>query len=561
MQYYNDSQKIKSHSFFQFIVHIHHYYPDVPVIDVPFTTHETSCLVMVTSCRPEILKRYSTMYAKKQCTCVLFVVENKGGDIYPFLLILDFLKNHAVECGSLLKLHSKQNNGLRESWLSFLLDSDRASFLFSHDDTLGMVGHSILHMSSFDACNFGQTLSLLKSLKADVSQLQKALDVNLCSQHYRDTFDPVYFQKRFQQSKQFFFRHEKRRFLGWNPSCPQFIFGTMFWIRGKLVKTLSERVQASHLQTLQKQVFRSRNNCMLAHAWERVFGIWTQSQGFHLYDKHDWEHHYDAFDAEFYMSMYPDVRHYGKQKVETHWIRHGKKEKRVCNAHQLAYYQFRLDKNSTCQLPIDMNYSTATINILIRTGNRPSLFQMCITSVLSQNYTHKKIHVSYDTDESLLYLNTYTGLTYVAVTKTDVPFFYNLFCNDLLQQVQDGWVVFLDDDEMFSNPHALSILVSHIEKNNQDTSFVYIWKFARADKLIFPSNIQNVRLGEMDTCSFCFHSNFWRTRGCVQWKAQQAGDYHFFHQLVHGHDKCVFIDSILTQTIQKDRIGNFGQSE
>jgi hypothetical protein len=501
------------------------------------------------------------MYGQKQCTVICFVVENKGGDIYPFLLVLNFLKKHSVDCCLLLKVHSKQNNVLRETWLSFLLDHDRVSFLFSRDDKLGMVGHSILHMSGFDACNFEQTLSLLKSLHIDdVSEVEKALDVNLCSQYYHDTFDPVFFRQRFGQSKQFFFRHEKRRFLGWNSSCPQFIFGTMFWIRGSLVKALSAQIRPSHIQKLQKQTFRSRKNCMVVHAWERVFGVWTQSRGFHLFDKHDWDNHYETFDKAFYISMYPDVVNYGKPNMEMHWIRHGKKEKRVCNAFQLAYYQFHLKKNSACQSLKDMNHhETITVNILIRTGNRPTLFHTCVTSILSQNFIHKKIYVSYDTDESLEYLNTFTGLTQIAVTKTDVPFFYNLYCNDLLHQVKDGWVVFLDDDEMFSHANVLSILVSEIHRNNQDTSFVYIWKFGRADKLVFPSDIHNVRVGEIDTCSFCFHSEFWKTRGCVEWKAQQAGDYHFFHELTLGHDKCVFIDSIMTQTIQKDRIGNFGQ--
>ena len=199
------------------------------------------------------------------------------------------------------------------------------------------------------------------------------------------------------------------------------------------------------------------------------------------------------------------------------------------------------------------------LNILIRTGNRPTLFRSCMDSVARQEYPRIRVHVSYDTPESLAYLDGFPDISLVPVSPLrDVSYFYNLYCNDLLSCVEGDWIMFLDDDECFCDSRAVSAIIQAIMTEN-DTSCIFVWKFLRADALIFPKNEKDIQFGEIDTCSFCFHHSLWCQSGRPEWSARAGGDYHFFKQLLHSHSHLRLVDRLLTTTIQKDRIGNHGR--
>jgi len=71
------------------------------------------------------------------------------------------------------------------------------------------------------------------------------------------------------------------------------------------------------------------------------------------------------------------------------------------------------------------------INILIRT-HRPALFKNAFNSVIGCGYDNIVTHIYED--------KNYQG-------DRSIPFFYNLFCNDLKSNVSDGYFLFLDDDD------------------------------------------------------------------------------------------------------------------
>ena len=126
------------------------------------------------------------------------------------------------------------------------------------------------------------------------------------------------------------------------------------------------------------------------------------------------------------------------------------------------------------------NNKNILFNILIRNTYRPSYFKKCIKSLLSQTYINYKIIMSYDDENCLEYLNEYKDNEKIEIFKASnvdksKPFFYNLYCNELLDKVQDGWIIFLDDDDMFTHENSLLFLSRYILNENN----LVFWKFKR----------------------------------------------------------------------------------
>ena len=268
------------------------------------------------------------------------------------------------------------------------------------------------------------------------------------------------------------------------------------------------------------------------------------------------------FDYLFYLNLYPDLRKAGIQNESDayqHYIKYGKKEGRIADPKKLEEnmkqglqdiqneYGFYL--NNQKQKSEEMK-----LNILIRTSNRPKYFEKCIKSILEQNYSNYHIYICYDKEESLEYLIHYKNhsqITYFPVNvESKEKYKFNLYCNILMECVKDGWILFLDDDDMYSHTNVFNILNDNIV--NGSSNHIYIWKFLRPDKIIYPNNINNINLGEIDTTSFCFHES---QKYHSKWSDKQCGDYAFFKNFKLERK---FVNYICTRTIDENIIGNFG---
>lgn len=266
------------------------------------------------------------------------------------------------------------------------------------------------------------------------------------------------------------------------------------------------------------------------------------------------------FDYEFYINLYPDVIQSGFKdydKALGHWNNFGKFEGRVCNNDMLLLklktsLKNTIEKigNTNITLPNHNNY---LINILVRTHSRPELFSSCINSIYQQNLDCKIIS-SFDNTEDLNYLVNYPEIEaiYLSISNTH-KYKFNLYCNHLMEHVQDGWIFFLDDDDMFLHPNSLKIILQNIE-----TEFdLIIWKFLRPDGEIYPKNIDNIKLGEICSCNFCFHSRF---KNLASWQSRKCGDYYFFSELISRFNFNIKLIPIsLTSNIEVNKIGNFGR--
>ena len=264
------------------------------------------------------------------------------------------------------------------------------------------------------------------------------------------------------------------------------------------------------------------------------------------------------FDCEFYLNFYRDlpqnIYEIGNNAI-LHYTNHGIKESRICCQEELTDI---INKNS--QL-INNQYEMLKtkifkkeerlLNILIRTSMRPDFFKKCIESVLMQKYTNYNIYVCYDKIESLGYLNDYDikhkniTIFFVESDSTE-KYKFNLYNNELIDKVTGGFILFLDDDDIFTHDLCFKI----INENITGKKDLLIWKFMRPDKIIYPKNVNDIKLGDIDTTMVCFHSKFKRLS---KWGDKQCGDYYFFKRLFKSLKKInklniINVNYILTKT-------------
>lgn len=269
----------------------------------------------------------------------------------------------------------------------------------------------------------------------------------------------------------------------------------------------------------------------------------------------------EKFDYEFYTSFYPDLDMMSYDESLNHYITWGKNEKRVCNSKMLREFQEKTNKKINDEyekLDIDKISlrDEKMFNVLIRTSNRPENFKECIKSVLDQKYKNYKVFVCHDKIESLNYLNKYKDndkIEYFPVySSSKEKYKFNLYCNKLIDKVKKGYVIFLDDDDMFCHDRVFNILNYCL---NSET--ILVWKFFRPDKIIYPSSMKKIILGEIASCSFC--SNIKNYKDCLWWD-KKNGDYDFFIKVINKNKpKIVLLNKILTKTQFCDRVGNLGK--
>lgn len=268
----------------------------------------------------------------------------------------------------------------------------------------------------------------------------------------------------------------------------------------------------------------------------------------------------EDFDYNFYLKMYDDLRHFDEKQALQHYFKHGKKEKRVCNKKMMDEFQ----KNTIQQ--INNEYNTLSkinfiekekkINILIRTSNRPEYFDKCIKSVLEQNYKNYEVFVCYDKKESLNYLLKYKTnekITYFLVNNASTSKYkYNLYCNNLLHKVNNGFIIFLDDDDKFCHNLVFKIVNKNLEHN-----YLHIWKYFRPDKIIFPKNCNKINLGEITGVAFSVEKKL--CKNCDWWD-KRNGDFNFISKIVKKNKvKIKKINFILSMAQFNNKIAGLGK--
>ena len=270
-----------------------------------------------------------------------------------------------------------------------------------------------------------------------------------------------------------------------------------------------------------------------------------------------------TFDENFYTKFYPDIKCASENNSIIpleHYNKHGIMEKRVCCQEELNDI---VNKNTekikneykNC---IDITFKNPEnkFNILIRTSMRPEFFKLCINSILTQKYNNYHIYICYDNTESLSYLNQYKltkNITFFFIENDSTEKYkFNLYNNTLMDMVNDGFIIFLDDDDVLTHNLCLKI----INENIIDENSILIWKFMRPDKLVYPKNIDDIKISEIDTTSLCFNCKY---KNLSKWSDKQCGDFYFYSELFRklkemNIDNIIKVNYILTKTIYSDKV-------
>lgn len=207
-----------------------------------------------------------------------------------------------------------------------------------------------------------------------------------------------------------------------------------------------------------------------------------------------------------------------------------------------------------------------TINILTRTSNRPNGFKQCYESVRQQTYPNIKHFVSYDNNLTFEYIKD-LDVSPVEVIKSkgiDKPQVdsegnlyapYNLYCNELLDKVVDGWIMFLDDDDRLYHDCIISELVKEIEKHSEDTLFISRMRYPNGKVLPSSASIKTSQIKQNDIGSPCvlFHAKY---KASVKWDDYKRSDFRFIKQLEEGVPQKIFLDNIIAQI---NNFGDFGR--
>lgn len=264
-------------------------------------------------------------------------------------------------------------------------------------------------------------------------------------------------------------------------------------------------------------------------------------------------------DPTFYKSNYLDIREFNDEELKDHFVKFGFWEGRIGSQDML---NDRINRNKKIvekrnKILDQFDYKKNEeifINILIRTSKRPNAFKINIDSISNQNYKNYKLLISYDNEETLDYIkNTLKNYNFdyeiFEVSKTEEYYSYNDYCNTLLNNVKDGYVIFLDDDDKLLHNNALKYINEFMEEDR-----FLVWEYQRADKIIGPKK-GDIKKGNITSCGFCYHSKFKSF-----WPSEIGSDYEFVKNLVNNNPlKLAKINKVLTSAIIFNRIYGEGK--
>lgn len=194
------------------------------------------------------------------------------------------------------------------------------------------------------------------------------------------------------------------------------------------------------------------------------------------------------------------------------------------------------------------------LNILIRTGGRPVYFNRLMENIRLQSYTNYRLIVSADSDEAEEYVRE-AGITPVRIERMEkspqYAFPWNLYLNTLMEQVTNGWVMFMDDDDMYAHDFVFQI----IERSLPDENTMLVWQMMFPDWRLVPDHFYMNKTPftrkQIGMPCFAFHSKWIKH---VRFDGQRAGDYRFTNELL----RFVKVSWLEVPLVLLDNFGNAG---
>lgn len=211
------------------------------------------------------------------------------------------------------------------------------------------------------------------------------------------------------------------------------------------------------------------------------------------------------------------------------------------------------------------------INIITRTSGRPNYFNVCRSSITQQTYKNINHIISVDDNESEEYIKK-QSLPYIRLKKIpkdnyepksfwyhknadkDRVATYNLYFNEIYQHIEDGWIMFIDDDNMLNFNNSIEYISHYLKSPDHLVS----WR-AQFPGYTIPRQGTKISLtspptpGNIAGQSFIFHKKWIKK---AQWDYLGGGDFRVFHSLFNTIPNYIFLDNVLTKVQSQPNHGN-----
>jgi len=245
-----------------------------------------------------------------------------------------------------------------------------------------------------------------------------------------------------------------------------------------------------------------------------------------------------------------------KRKAER-WIRSGFAEEIV------PWEEPDLSDRGFCD---DFRPRGKVLNVLTRTANRPNRFRRCRESLLAQESNITIRHfVSIDRPTTYAegdVLVPATGKISPPVPRSHsghriAP--YNLYVNDLLEAVADGWILILDDDDEMLCTDAVAALDPYMD----DPDKLIICKFAMGigsgkKSVVMPRGFgDELVLNDVPCSCVVFHS---KHKDKAYWHGKYSGDYFAISNLAEDLE-VVWVDKVVAGTQRGPSAGKLSSVE
>jgi glycosyltransferase involved in cell wall biosynthesis len=197
------------------------------------------------------------------------------------------------------------------------------------------------------------------------------------------------------------------------------------------------------------------------------------------------------------------------------------------------------------------------INVITRTSNRPKGFDRNYNSIKNQTYKNVNHIVIYDNPEDYeSYISKYEGIQIYAVDRQNLidnykgpvfynkmfwPSYHNLYFNPVLKSIDDGWVIFLDDDDFFKDENTLESIANYL----QDEDTMYIWKMLVGGTTTIPRQDayqeKKISLGNIGGSCFTVHIK-WAKKS--EWDGFKCGDFRYIQSIDNIIPKKEWVDEV-----------------
>ena len=170
------------------------------------------------------------------------------------------------------------------------------------------------------------------------------------------------------------------------------------------------------------------------------------------------------------------------------------------------------------------------INILTRTGNRETYYNTLKQSI--ENQTYKNIrHLKSNDNINCKYLDEENDVINVKKNIKLGQAFYNLYLNELGNNVNDGWIIILDDDSKLIDNTFLEKLADECSKSTHKEILIF-QSLLLPKKVIIPSkeNFDSKKIERygIDMACFCFHHSILKQ---FSFDGRKMGDLNFLEKI------------------------------